>query len=192
MQITDLYQTKITCSTYNANIDSTDTVITVKLIDFNGAAVTNKSVTLTCDKGYFNKNGSTPISGTSTKSITATTDSSGEITATWTASEWGLCTFSTNTTNTQIKVNEKQLIIQQVNMPVSTVASGSTSSGNLTVPACPTGYSSFFASIGGGWLNVVGWSLNGTQLTIDVANAGTSAHSGLIRGTLIYYKSQSF
>ena len=104
MQITDLYQTKITCSTYNANIDSTDTVITVKLIDFNGAAVTNKSVTLTCDKGYFNKNGSTTISGTSTKSITATTDSSGEITATWTASEWGLCTFSTNNTNIQVRI----------------------------------------------------------------------------------------
>lgn len=104
MQISDLYQTKISCSTYNANIDSTDTVVTVKLIDFNGAAVTNKSVTLTCDKGYFNKNGSTSISGTTTKSITATTNSSGEITATWTASEWGLCTFSTNNSNIQIKV----------------------------------------------------------------------------------------
>ena len=104
MQITDLYQTKITCSTYNANIDSTDTVITVKLIDFNGNAVTGKSVTLTCDKGYFNKNGSTTISGTTTKSITATTNSSGEITGTWTASEWGLCTFSTNTHNSQILV----------------------------------------------------------------------------------------
>ena len=104
MQISDLYQTKITCSTYNATIDSTNTVITVKLIDFNGAAVTNKSVTLTCDKGYFNKNGSTAISGTTTKSITATTNSSGEITATWTASEWGLCTFSTNNINTQVNV----------------------------------------------------------------------------------------
>ena len=102
MQITDLYQTKITCSTYNANIDSTDTVITVKLIDFNGNAVTNKSVTLTCDKGYFNKKDSTPISGTTTKSITLTTDSSGEITGTWTASEWGLATFSTNNSNIQI------------------------------------------------------------------------------------------
>jgi len=104
MQISDLYQTKITCSTYNANIDSTDTVITVKLIDFNGAAVTNKSVTLTCDKGYFNKNGSTSISGTTTKSITATTNSSGEITATWTASEWGLCTFSANSTKSSVKI----------------------------------------------------------------------------------------
>ena len=104
MQITDLYQTKITCSTYNANIDSTDTVITVKLIDFNGNAVTNKSVTLTCDKGYFNKKNSTSISGTTTKSITLTTNSSGEITGTWTASEWGLCTFSTNNSNAQINV----------------------------------------------------------------------------------------
>lgn len=89
-------------------------------------------------------------------------------------------------------MNEKQLIIEQFNISVSTVASGSTSSGNLTVPACPTGYSSFLASIGGGWLNVVGWSLNGTRLTIDVANAGSSSHSGLIRVILIYYKNQSF
>lgn len=105
MQITDLYQTKITCSTYNANIDSTDTIITVSLIDFNGNAVTGKSVTLTCDKGYFNKNGSTTISGTTTKSITATTNSSGEINATWTASEWGLCTFSASSSNCQVDIH---------------------------------------------------------------------------------------
>lgn len=105
MQITDLYQTKIECSTYNANIDSTDTVITVSLIDFNGNAVTGKSVTLTCDKGYFNKKGSTAISGTTTKSITLNTDSNGQITGTWTASEWGLATFSANSSNMQITVN---------------------------------------------------------------------------------------
>ena len=115
MQITDLYQTKITCSTYNANIDSTNTVITVKLIDFNGNAVTNKSVTLTCDKGYFNKKNSTSISGTTTKSITLTTNSSGEITGTWTASEWGLCTFSTNNTNNQVKVSGWKQIVNQNN-----------------------------------------------------------------------------
>ena len=113
MQITDLYQTKITCSTYNANIDSTNTVITVKLIDFNGNAVTNKSVTLTCDKGYFNKKNSTSISGTTTKSITLTTNSSGEITGTWTASEWGLCTFSTNTSHTQVIVKGYKTIYNQ-------------------------------------------------------------------------------
>lgn len=110
MQINDLYQTKITCSTYNANIDSTDTVITVKLVDFNGAAVTGKSVTLTCDKGYFNKNGSSAISGTTTKSISGTTNSSGEITATWTASEWGLCTFSANSSNIQVNTTGWKLV----------------------------------------------------------------------------------
>ena len=89
-------------------------------------------------------------------------------------------------------MNEQQLIIQQWNISVPSVASGASSSGNLTVPACPTGYSSFVASIGGGWLNVVGWNLNGTQLTIDVVNAGANAHSGFIRGILIYYKNQSF
>ena len=110
MQINDLYQTKITCSTYNATIDSANTIVTVRLVDFNGNSVTNKSVTLTCDKGYFNKNGSTSISGTTTKSITATTNGSGEITATWTASEWGLCTFSANTSNIQVKVTGWKLI----------------------------------------------------------------------------------
>lgn len=108
MIISDFYQTRIEASNYNVNIDSTDTVITVTLIDFNGTAVTGKSVTLTCDRGYFNKNGSTAISGTTTKSITATTDSNGKITATWTASEWGLATFSTSNSQqpaqTQIRV----------------------------------------------------------------------------------------
>lgn len=126
MQITDLYQTKITCSTYNANIDSTDTVITVKLIDFNGNAVTNKSVTLTCDKGYFNKKGSTSISGTTTKSITLTTNSSGEITGTWTASEWGLCTFSTNTVKAQVNIKGYKLVetIISNNLTIKTYTDG--------------------------------------------------------------------
>lgn len=107
MIISDFYQTRIEASNYNVNIDSTDTVITVTLIDFNGVAVTGKSVTLTCDRGYFNKNGSTAISGTTTKSITATTDSNGKITATWTASEWGLATFSTSNSSqpSHIQVN---------------------------------------------------------------------------------------
>lgn len=115
MIISDFYQTKIEASSYNVNIDATDTVITVSLIDFNGAAVTGKQVVLTCDKGYFNKNGSTAISGTDTKSITATTDSNGKITATWTASEWGLATFSTNNINTGIYVAGSKLIKESTN-----------------------------------------------------------------------------
>ena len=113
MIISDFYQTRIEASNYNVNIDSTDTVITVTLIDFNGTAVTGKSVTLTCDRGYFNKNGSTAISGTTTKSITATTDSNGKITATWTASEWGLATFSTNTVSNQVQVKGYKTIYNQ-------------------------------------------------------------------------------
>lgn len=104
MIISEFYQTKIEASSYNVNIDSNNTVITVSLIDFNGAPVTGKSVTLTVDRGYFNKNGSTAISGTTTKSITATTNSNGKITATYTASEWGLATFSANNANIQVKV----------------------------------------------------------------------------------------
>ena len=54
--IDDLYQTKIEClkdsnSTqyYNVNQGSTDVKIVVSLIDFNGNAVSNKSVTLSVD-----------------------------------------------------------------------------------------------------------------------------------------------
>ena len=104
MIISDMYQTKIEASNYNANIDSTNNVITVTLLDFNNQPVTNKSVTLSCDKGYFTKKGSTSISGTTTKSVTVNTDSNGKITATWTASEWGLCTFSANNNKVQINV----------------------------------------------------------------------------------------
>jgi len=102
--LSDIYQTKIEASNYNVSIDSTDNVITVTLLDFNNQPVTNKSVTLTCDKGYFTKKGSTNISGKTTKSVSVNTDSNGKITATWTASEWGLCTFSANSNKVQINV----------------------------------------------------------------------------------------
>lgn len=119
MIISDFYQTKIevvksdtTTSYYNVNIDATDVQVIVSLIDFNGAPVVGKSVTLNCDNGYFTKYGSgtstsslTATGNTTTKNITATTDSNGKISATYTASEWGLATFSTNTQSVQIRVN---------------------------------------------------------------------------------------
>ena len=55
MIISDLYQTNITCSTYNTTIDSgngsTTITVTVKLEDFNKAPVSGKNVALTVDKG---------------------------------------------------------------------------------------------------------------------------------------------
>lgn len=51
--INKLYKTQIDCSKYNVGIDTEDTIVTVKLIDFNNQPVTNTNVTITCDKGLF-------------------------------------------------------------------------------------------------------------------------------------------
>ena len=59
-------------------------------------------MTITCNVGKFTKlNGST-ISDT--QSVIAQTDNDGEISLTYTCSEWGLVTFSANTKNIQIIV----------------------------------------------------------------------------------------
>lgn len=93
--------TNITASNYNPTIDSTITVtITVK--DVYGDEIEDEYVTITCNVGKFTKlNGST-ISDT--QSVIAQTDNDGEISLTYTCSEWGLVTFSANTKNIQIIV----------------------------------------------------------------------------------------
>ena len=73
--------TKLTSNNYN--------------VDF-GNPKAGQNVTVDCDKGYFTKYNDTDISGTSTTSKTGTTDANGQFTLTYKASEWGLCTFSTN------------------------------------------------------------------------------------------------
>lgn len=112
MIISDLYQTNITCSTYNTTIDSgnesTTITVTVKLEDFNKNAVTGKSVNLTVDKGYFKSvtgTNTTNYSNTTTKSVSATTKSDGIITAVYVPSDWGLCTFSANNSKIQVSVS---------------------------------------------------------------------------------------
>lgn len=113
MIISDLYQTNITCSTYNTTIDSgngsTTITVTVKLEDFNKNAVSGKSVTLTVDKGYFKSvtgTSTTNYSNTTTKSVSATTKSDGTITAVYVPSEEGLATFTANNTKIQILVGK--------------------------------------------------------------------------------------
>ena len=112
MIISDLYQTNITCSTYNTTIDSGDentTIkVTVKLEDFNKSPVTTKNVDLTVDKGYFKNvtgTSTTNYSNTTTKSVSATTKSDGTISAVYVPSEWGLCTFSANNSKIQVFVS---------------------------------------------------------------------------------------
>ena len=111
MIINDLYQTRIDItkgtsgsSYYNVGLDATDVTVTVLLVDFNNNPVGGENVTLSVTKGYFTKNGDKTLGGTSYKSISATTDSLGKITATYTASERGLITFSANNTSISIEV----------------------------------------------------------------------------------------
>ena len=117
MIISDFYQTKIevvkssATSTpyYNVNIDANDVLVIVSLIDFNGSPVVGRDVTLTVDRGSFTGvasgvSSSPSGSVTSSTSCHATTDSNGKISALYTASEWGLATFSTNNNTVQVEV----------------------------------------------------------------------------------------
>ena len=119
MQISKLYETKLECSSYNVNIDSTDTTVTLTLVDFNGSPVTNTAVTLKADKGYFTKavgkTTTTYTDASATKTINATTDNNGKVVATWTASEWGLCTFSANNSTIQCLVKGMKKIKTSTN-----------------------------------------------------------------------------
>ena len=113
MQISKLYETKLECSSYNVNIGSTDTTVTLTLVDFNGSPVTNTAVTLKADNGYFTKavgkTTTTYTDASATKTINATTDNNGKVVATWTASEWGLCTFSANNNSIQTRTKGYKL-----------------------------------------------------------------------------------
>lgn len=105
MIISDLYQTKITCSKYRAKLSDTITV-TVKLEDFNKSVVTGKSVTITVDYGKIvsvTKGGSGSVTSNG-KSATATTTTTGEIAVSYQAQDWGLCTFSVNNVTSSIYV----------------------------------------------------------------------------------------
>lgn len=140
MIIRELYQTNIEVtqgttgnSYYNVDIGSTDALVTVTLLDFNGNPVKNKNVTLTVDKGYFTQKG-TSVNNQYTfnraddsKSITVATGDNGKIHGVFTASEWGLCTFSANQTNTQILVTGWKLIqsIKSSSLTFDTYSDGS-------------------------------------------------------------------
>ena len=93
--------TNIVCSDYNPNIDSTITV-TVSVDDVYGDAVSGESVTVTVSEGNFTQLNGSNI--TSASSVTGTTNSSGQFTLTYACSEWGLATFSANTSSTHILV----------------------------------------------------------------------------------------
>lgn len=139
--------TNITASEYNPTIDSTVTVtITVK--DVYDDPVENKYVTITCNIGKFTKLNNQTISDT--QSVTAQTDSNGEISLTYTCSEWGLVTFSANNTSTQVNVQGWRKITSGtgqlwVNNATKTAAFYFTRTGAITseisyADAIPSGY----------------------------------------------------
>ena len=110
MIISDLYTTKMECDTYNLEESDTNLVnLTVTLEDFNKIRVTGKSVKITVDSGYFTKcvGASTEtFQNTSTRTITAKTNSNGVITATWRHTGHGLVTFKANDSNIQCFVRK--------------------------------------------------------------------------------------
>lgn len=93
--------TSLRVSDYNPNIDSTVT-LTVTVKDVYNRPVVGDEVAVTASEGNFTKLNGSGITAAST--VTGTTDSNGEFTLTYACSEWGLVTFSANTTSTQIQV----------------------------------------------------------------------------------------
>ena len=132
MIISDLYQTiiKIQKSSsdntayYNMDIDTTGVLVTVKLQDFNKVDVNSKSISLTVDKGTFSKVGSSGTLSNNNRTFTDTT-SNGVIQVYYSASEWGLVTFTCNETKKHAYVRGvRESIITSFNSTVS-MGSGS-------------------------------------------------------------------
>lgn len=117
MILTDLYQTKIECVQgdtttpyYNVKIDATDVTVIISLIDFNGNPVKNKPISLSVDIGTITglKSDGTALLASDHKSISGNTNSNGQMKVGYTASEWGLATFSVNNSNTQIHITGRK------------------------------------------------------------------------------------
>lgn len=104
---------------FNPNIDDV-LVLTITVKNADGTAVSGVSTTVTCNKGYFTKYNNTNISGTSTKSRTVSTNSSGQFTLTYKCSEWGIVNFSANTSNIQIHVDGWKTIYTDANYTLKT------------------------------------------------------------------------
>lgn len=104
-----IYRTFLECSSYNVDInDENGITITVTLIDYNNNIKSGTPVTLSCDKGYFTYSKglseNTYEAATQTKTIRVSSDSSGQLKATWKPDDWGLVTFQANDTSIQVNV----------------------------------------------------------------------------------------
>ena len=103
--------TNIEASDYNPSIDGNITV-TITVNDVYGDAISDESVTVTASEGNFTQLNGSDI--TSASSVTGTTNSSGQFTLTYSCSEWGLITFSANTTSKQVNVTGRKQVLNNI------------------------------------------------------------------------------
>ncbi len=109
MIMNELYKTQLVADKYNLLLDGVNNklVLVVKLLDYNNQPVTGKSVKVSVTDGYFTRSeggGTYDYGGTSTKTVTNTTDSKGEFTVYYTATERGIVTFTANESLLQVQV----------------------------------------------------------------------------------------
>ena len=90
--------TDISLNNYEVLLDKT-VEVTVKLTDSKYSPVRNKEIVLTCDKGYFEN-----VPTINRRKKTLTTGNDGVASATFTASEYGLVTFTCNGVMSQCNV----------------------------------------------------------------------------------------
>jgi len=118
MIINKLYQTKITSSNYNIDLNGTVT-ITVTLTDFNNAVITGESVSISANVGSFSSN-------------TGTTNSSGQVTFTYTASTAGLVNITCNSESIQLLVAHNPYPIGSIYMSVNSTSPATLFGGTWT------------------------------------------------------------
>jgi len=101
--------TTLTTSNNNPKIDTTITV-TATVTDVYGDAMSGETLTLTCSDGVFTEvNGSTI---TETDSVSGTTNAGGTIEFTYSCTSWGIITFQSGATDTQILVDGYKTIFE--------------------------------------------------------------------------------
>lgn len=106
--ITKLYKIQIDCSTYEPQIDSDDTEITITLLDFNNEPVSNEEVTVTCSGGLFwyVKRSQTDQNAflEEVSTVTIRTNDNGQFILGYWANEWGFINIQANNTNIKLYV----------------------------------------------------------------------------------------
>ena len=104
-----LYKTQIDCSTYEPQIDSDDTEITITLLDFNNEPVSNEEVTVTCSGGLFWYVKRNQIDRDAfpeeVSTVTMRTNNNGQFILGYWANEWGFINIQANNTNIKLYVS---------------------------------------------------------------------------------------